>query len=562
MSFSSFWPAAACVASSLALLACTAPQPVTRAIGAAGAGAGGSGGAGAEPPLDPGRKDMHRLNSTEYNATVHDVLGTALQPANATWRGGELKGFDNIASVLGIDEAQYDRYFKAAQALAVETMADPAQRTRFVACSIDEPECARTSIAAAGRRLFRRPLDADELATYEGVYRKARERGDDGDTAFTLSLQALLASAEFLYRIELDPQPDSTEPHPLSPYELASRLSYFLWSSAPDDALLEAAEAGALSQPTLLSARVEEMLQDPKAERFVANFAGQWLGARQVPSHPVASKLARWNKLVALAASQEMLFYFRDFLASDRSWFEFLTADFNYVDAELALVYDIPTELTGFGTFERVEHAADQRRGFLGLVGFLAVSSFDRRTSPSKRGHWIAGNLLCQEPPPAPPDVPMLDENPSSGGPQLDLRQRLEQHRRDRACASCHAVFDPYGLALEEYDAIGVYRSTYEDGTLIDPAVVLPASELHPEGVPVSGLPALASELGDDPRLGHCLAEKLLTYGLGRPLRGDDAPHLERAEQAWRTSGETPSVRRLIQALVLSDAFRQRRGGT
>lgn len=557
----------ACAATALAALACASSEPPEHATAAAGApSVGGSAAAGSEslqPTLDPGRKEMHRLNSTEYNATVQDVLGAALQPASAAWRGGELAGFDNIASVLGMDEAQYDRYFKSAQALAVEVMADAKQRSRFIACSAADAECVQASIAAAGLRVFRRPLAADELATYHGVYSAARELGDDGESAFTLSLQALLSSAEFLYRIELDPQPDSLQAHPLTDYELASRLSYFLWSSAPDDELLQAADAGKLTQPAELALLVEQMLMDPKAERFVTNFSGQWLGARQVPSHAALPKFYLWTPRVARAASQEMRLFFAEFLHADRSWFEFPTADVNYVDAELALLYGIPTEMTGFGTFERVEYSADQRRGFFGLAGFLALSSLDRRTSPSKRGHWIAGNLLCQEPPPAPPNVAMLDsEGPSSGSQAADVRARLEEHRREPSCAACHALFDPYGLALEEYDPIGVYRSTYDDGTIVDASVTLPASELRPEGAPLEGLAGLASALASDPRLGHCLAEKLLTYGLGRVVGGDDASHLQRAEQAWLTPGETPSVRRLIQALVATDAFRLRRGGS
>jgi len=553
------------VAAALALFACDPARraPTTGVAGAAGLGGSAGGGPLAvEPPLDPGRKDMHRLNSNEYNATVRDVLGAVLQPASAAWRGGELQGFDNMAAVLGIDEAQYDRYFKAAQALSVEVMADEAQRGRFVTCSLAEPACARTSLAAAGLRVFRRPLASDELSTYERVYAAARELGDDGDAAFTLSLQALLSSAEFLYRIEIDPDPEAAAPHPLSPYELASRLSYFLWSSAPDDDLLQAAAAGDLEHPAAVAALVDKMLADPKAQRFVTNFAGQWLGARQVPAHAALPKFYLWNKRVAQAAGQEMLLYFADFLDSDRSFFEFPLADFNYVDGELSYAYGIPSTVTGFGTFERVEYAADQRRGFFGLLGFLALSSFDRRTSPSKRGHWIAGNLLCQEPPLPPADIPILDADaPSADASPLDVRARLEQHRREPGCAGCHDLFDAYGLALERYDATGVYRETYEDGTPIDPSVTLPASELHPEGATVVGLDGLAEELANDPRLGRCLAQKLLTYGLGRVLGPDDAAHLQRAELAWRAPGETPSVRRMIQALVASDAFRLRRGG-
>jgi len=506
---------------------------------------------------------MHRLNSSEYNATVQDVLGATLQPASAAWRGGELKGFDNIASVLGIDETQYDRYFKAARDLAADAMADAQQRSRLMVCASDEPKCVRARIAATGLRVFRRPLEADELSTYARVYDAARALGDDDDSAFSSSLQALLSSAEFLYRIESDPEPDSLEPHPLGGFELASRLSYFLWSSAPDDQLLETAAAGKLSQPAELAAVVERMLEDPRAARFVANFAGQWLGARQVPSHAAASKFFRWSARSAQAASQEMLFYFADFLDNDRSWFEFPTADFNYIDGELAFLYDIQTDLTGFGTFERVEYGADQRRGFFGLAGFLALTSFDRRTSPSKRGRWIVGNFLCQEPPPPPPNVPSLDSGgPTSESTPLDVRERLEQHRRDPTCAGCHALFDSYGLALERYDPIGTYRSSYDDGTPIDASVTLPSSPQSPDGASVDGLEGLVAALAGDPRLGDCLAQKLLTYGLGRVVDASDAPHLARAEKVWLTPGEIPSVRRLIQALVASDAFRLRRGGS
>ncbi|MEO6603273.1 MAG: DUF1592 domain-containing protein [Polyangiaceae bacterium] len=514
---------------------------------------------GAAPGLDPGRKDIHRLNSTEYNATVEDVLGTTLQPANGRWRGGELAGFDNIASVLGVDEAQYDRYFDAAQSLATEVVASEDLRARFVSCELSEPGCARSAIEAAGLRLFRRPLEPDEVATYQRVYDATRELGDTESAALTLTLQALLSSAEFLYRIELDPAPESTESHPLGAFELASRLSYFLWSSAPDDALQKAAADGSLAQQASLSLVVDRMLDDPKSERFVANFAGQWLGARQVPSHPASPKFYKWTSSVALSASQEMRLYFQDFLQSGRSWFEFPTADINYVDGQLSYFYGIPTTSN---EFQRVEYHDDKRAGFFGLAGFLALSSFDRRTSPSRRGHWIAGNLLCAEPPPPPANVPKLDEgNEDAGAATLNVRQVLEVHRQNPGCAGCHALFDPYGLALEEYDPVGLYRSTYEDGTVVDASATLPPSDAYPEGQTFNGLEGLSHAVATDPRFGECLAQKLFTYGLGRPVTASDGPYLQRAQKEWLTAGQTPSIRRLIHALIASDAFRYRRGG-
>jgi hypothetical protein len=515
--------------------------------------------------LDPGKKELHRLNTAEYNATIQDVLGTTLQPANASWRGGELGGFDNIASVLGVDEAQYDRYFQAAQGLATEVMADEALRGRFVSCELGDPSCIEASIEALGLRLFRRPLEPDELTTFRRVYESARALGDDESASLKLTLQALLSSAEFLYRIELDAEPASTRAHPLGAFELASRLSYFLWSSAPDDALLAAAANGSLTQLDSLSSAVDRMLDDPKAERFVTNFAGQWLGARQVPSHPAIAKFYQWTPRVALAASREMLLFFGDFLQTDRSWFDFPTADFNYINGELAYVYGIPTELTGFDVFERVEFHDDERAGFFGLSGLLALSSLDRRTSPSRRGRWIASNLLCADPPPPPANVAMLDaeKDSGSGGSSAapNVRERLEQHRHDPECATCHALFDPYGLALEEYDAIGVYRATYEDGAPLDVSVTLPPSDAHPEGLAVTGLSGLGQALSTDPRFGECLAKKLFTYGLGRTIAASDEPHLQQAQKEWLSDGQTPSLRRLIHALVATEAFRARRGG-
>lgn len=508
------------------------------------------------PSLDPGTKAMHRLNTAEYNATVRDVLGTTLEPANANWRGGEFAGFDNIASVLGMDEAQYDRSFNSARTLATEVFASEELRARFVACELSERACVRESIEGAGLRLFRRPLAPEELATYEKVYDAALGLGDEPLAALRLTFQALLSSAEFLFRIELDPQPDSTEPHPLSAFELAARLSFFLWSSAPDDALLALAADDSLLDPATLSPVVDRMLDDPRSERLVSNFSGQWLGARRVISHPVAPELYWWSPQVALAAADEMVLYFAEFLRTERSWFGFPTADINYVDGWLSQLYGMPTPLE---MPERIEFTEDERAGFFGLAGFLAVTSFDRRTSPSLRGSWIANNLLCLKVPDPPPDVPKL-EDAAADPATLDIRQVLERHRDDPACAGCHALFDPYGFALEEYDAIGRYRSAYQDGTPVDASSALPASAAHPEGRTVAGLDGLASAVASDPQFGKCLAKKLLTYGLGRVVTPTDEPYLEQAHLDWTAAGRVPSIRRLIHTLILTEPFRYRRG--
>jgi hypothetical protein len=525
------------------------------AAGVAGGSGGSAGSAGSTAVPDPGLKEMHQLNTAEYNATVADVLGTTFQPGNATWRSGELSGFDNMASVQGIDEAQYDRYFDAAITLTTEVFADPELRARFVACDAADPACVRTSLQTAGLRLFRRPLETDELITYERVHQQALALGDTPLAALELAFQALLSSAEFIYRIEFDPDPWSTDAHPLSPYELASRLSYFLWSSAPDERLLQAAANGSLSQPDTLLAETDRLFKDSKSERFISQFAGQWLGARRVLSHPVSPDLFYWNANVASAAGDEMLHYFADFARSERSWFEFPLADVNFVNDWLAAFYGMPSvqELT------RVEYQGDSRVGFFGLAGFLAITSYDRRTSPSLRGYWISSTMLCTEPGLPPPDVPKLpgdDVDPT----MLNVREVLEQHRQNPACVGCHSLFDHYGLALEEYDAVGLFRTTYPNGAMVNASAMLPPSDAHPEGLPFEGLSGLAAIVAADPQFGRCLAEKLLTYGLGRPVEASDEPHLERALQNWLVPDQAPSIRRLVHALVATEAFGFRRG--
>ncbi len=494
---------------------------------------------------------MHRLNTAEYNATVADVLVTKLEPATASWRGGELAGFDNMAAVLSVDEEQYQRYFVAAKALSSEVIDSDSRRARFVVCDLSGADCVRQSIELAGLRLFRRPLTVGEAEIYSRVHAGALALGDSPQAAFGLVLRALLSSAQFIYRIELDPKDAPGRAHEQGSYALASRLSYFLWSSAPDDALLQAAADGSLRSEAGLIEAVDRLLSDPKASRFVERFAGQWLGARLVASHPAAPELYQWTPLVARAAGEELILYFAEFLRRDRSWLDFLKADVNFVSEPLALYYGIPAPAVALA---RVEHLDDQRAGFFGLAGFLAVSSFDRRTSPSLRGKWILGNLLCAEPPPPPPSVPTLTPSGSEAEP-ANVRQTLENHRRNPGCAACHALFDPYGLALEQYDAVGQYRTAYADGSVVDATATLPPSERSPDGVTFSGLGGLSDVVTADPRFGACLAQKLSTYGLGRPVTSND-PSLARVVERWRAPGSVPTIRRLIQEVVLSDAFR------
>jgi hypothetical protein len=529
----------------------------TSSTGGSGAvGGGGPSGGGVGPQAaPPGFKSIHRLNNSEYNATVGDVLKSKLTPANGSWRVYELNGFDNVADVQLVDIDQYQRYFDASGTLADEALANADFRTKFMTCTTSDDACVKGIINNLGLHLFRRPLADSEVANYKTVYAAAQGQGENHDGSIKHVLRALLSSSEFLYRMEFDPNPASAERHPLSGYELATRLSYFLWSSAPDDTLLAAAADNSISTDAVIKTSVDRLLKDGKAPRFVENFYGQWLGARRVAEHAVAPDVYKaWTPDLADALAQEMYAYFADFLNNDRSWLEFLTADQNFVNAPLATLYGFQAPAQS-GGLTKVTNTTDARVGFLGLGGFLAQSSLDRRTSPTLRGRWIMINLLCTHPPSPPQNVPKIEA--AAGTTDLskgNVRAVLEKHRTDPNCANCHKLFDPYGLPLEQFDGIGAFRSTYADGSAIDP------STTTIDGTNLKGLGELATSLSADPRFKQCVADNMLGYGLGRIISEADRPALDDIQKTWNNGTDVPTLRRLIQAIVLAPSFRTRSG--
>jgi len=548
------------LALSAGAVACTAVvdgKSPPGAVNSGGTSAGGASSGGASSTANtPGYKAIHRLNRNEYNATVADVLGTALQPATGSWLDGEINGFDNMADVQTVDTDQYQRYFDAAGTLADAVFAQADFKTKYVGCTTTDAACVGSLISKLGLHLFRRPLAASEVANYQTVYTAAQAQGEDHEGSLKQVLRALLASSEFLYRMEFDPSPSSADKHPLSGFELATRLSYFLWSSAPDDTLLGAATDSSILKEETIKATVDRLLADPvRAPRFVQNFYGQWLGARRVADHAVAPDVyTAWNADLAGSLAQEMYAYFADFLNNDRSWLEFLTTDQNFVNAPLAKLYGMQAP-TAAG-LSKVQVTTDQRVGFLGLGGFLAQSSLDRRTSPTLRGRWILINLLCTHPPSPPDNVPKIEA--SAGMTDLskgNVRAILETHRQNPTCANCHKLFDPYGLPLEQFDGIGAFRSTYADGSAIDPSTLLADGTTN-----ITGISQLATNLTSDPRFKQCIADNMFSYGLGRPLLDQDRPTLDTIQSQWNGAQQVPSIRRLIQSIVLAETFRSRSG--
>jgi len=512
-------------------------------------------GSAASPGVDPGSAPMHRLNDAEYNNSVHDALGVATAPADWSTGQGVLYGFDNIAELLGMDTKTYASFFGAAGTLADEVMATPALRSAYLSCDpATGAACAQTAISAVGLKLFRRPLSADEVATYSKVFTAGTQLGYAPADALKHVLRAMLGSAEFLYRIELDPAPTSLTPHKLNAYELGARLSYFLWSSAPDGALLAAAANGSLLDDKELGAQTDRLLADAKGARFVTNFAGQWLGMRGLGGHAVeADVFPTWTPAVAAAQAEEAYRYFNEFARGSQPWSAFLKADFNFVNPALAAIYDMKPPPTD--TMTMVQVTDDHRFGFLGLGAFLTESSYDHRTAPTLRARWILDQLMCSPPSPPPGSlmIPPLDgDSGTAEAAQQNIRQRLEAHRKNAICAACHATFDAIGLALENFDAIGHYRATYPNGSAID------ASGQLGDGPSFVGLQGLTDMLSADPRLMSCVAEKLFIYGLGRGIADTDRPYLQQVTTAWLAG--TPVLPALIKGLVLADTFRFRHG--
>jgi len=535
----------------------------TGCVGAIGGGdSGDSPAPGMNPPqtttgapADPGRVGIHRLNNLEYNNTARDLLGTSSTPAQ-NFLAEEAAGFDNIASALGMTAAQFEAYYNAARGLRDEVFANPSLMARLGTCtpSVANDPCASQIISELGGRIYRRPLSAEEVSRALGLYNEDFARSADPIAAIGEVLRGMLSSAGFLYRIEFDPSPASLATHALTGFELASRLSFLHWSSMPDSELFGLAQSGALADRATLEAQVDRMLADPKAKSFVESFGGQWLDMRDMIGHGVTPEVfPSFSEPLRNAMMTEGYLWFSEFLTQDRNIGDWFKADFNYVNDTLAQHYGFPAPGSG-EEFVRVEVTADERRGFLGLGQFLTRTSFPSRTSPTLRAVWVLSNLLCDEPPQPPPDIPELDDpNAQNAAAGIEnVRDRLSVHRSDPKCAACHNMLDPIGLAFEHFDGIGQYRTQYGNGDPVD------ASGTLPDGRSVNGLVEMSDTLSEDPRFSACGTEKVFTYAHGRWPEDSDEPYLEQIHDGWTARGLT--MRNLIKEVVVNDTFRFRRG--
>ncbi len=433
---------------------------------------------------------------------------------------------------------------------------DTPSRRKLFTCrpagdaAAEAEQCAREILSTLARRAYRRPVTGADVDTLMRFYAAGHaERGFEGGVQ--KALERLLVAPEFLFRIERDPVDiPAGAAYRLTDPELASRLSFFLWSGIPDDELLQAAEEGRLADPDVLEQQVRRMLADPRSTALVDNFASQWLQLRRIRGvAPDADVFFDFDENLRADMERETTLFLESQLRGDRGLPELLTADYTFANERLARHYGIPGV---YGErFRRVKVDPAERGGLLGHASLLTLTAYPNRTSPVLRGKWVLDNILGMPPPPPPPDVPPLDEG-DVGGEAPSMRERMAQHRRNPACAACHQLMDPAGLAMENFDAVGRWRERDEAWRAIDASGSLPGS------TEFDGVAGLRQALLARPDLFvRTLTEKLLTFALGRGVDYADAPAVRQVLR--EAAGDDNRFSSLVLAIVKSTPFQMRR---
>jgi hypothetical protein len=498
---------------------------------------------GGQRRVDPGNAQGELDDGLEVRIPVtagsHLVAATFLKdtvkPEGALQDAGNQAFFEGVGSV------------SIAGPYAAKGPGDTASRRKIFVCRPrgpgDEESCAARIIATLARRAYRRPITQEETPSLMIPYRSARHTGSFED-GIRLALQRILVSPDFLFRVEVDPPrvPSGTA-YRISDVELASRLSFFLWSSSPDEELLALAENRRLKEPAVLERQVMRMLADPRANTLVSNFVGQWLYLRNIEAVlPDPAAFPDFDENLRAALARETDLFFESMLREDRSLLDLLRADHTFLNERLARHYGI-AGIHG-SEFRRVTLTNEERKGLLGKGSVLTVTSYPNRTSPTLRGKWVLENLLGSPPPPPPPDVPSLKEDKNVS--LLTMRQRLELHQASPVCSSCHARMDPLGFALENFDGLGRWRTG------------VASSGVLPDGTTIEGPVGLRQVLlARKDQFVTTATERLLTYALGRGVEPFDMPAVrtivrDAAPRDYRWSS-------LIMGIVRSVPFQMRR---
>ncbi len=516
---------------------------------------------------DPGRPAMRRLNRAEYNNTVHDLFGVDVKPADtfpADAAGGA--GFDNSGDALFVPPILMERYLTAADAVLAEVK--PVKLLDVAKPGGDDvtARAAATKIVEHFATLaFRRPVKDGEVDRYLKLYDAAKARSDGFISATKLALKGLLVSPHFLFKVETD-RADAKEPWEVDDYELATRLSYFLWSTMPDQRLFDLAREKKLRDPATLEAETRRMLQDPKSKALAENFGGQWLGVRDVltTTTPDAGRYPTFTAAARYTLFDEAVLFVDSVFRDDAPLTTLLDADYAFLNPWLAKHYGLKgiklPEIKDAGDndgegerLQRVTLPDGRRGGILGLGAVHVITSYPLRTSPVLRGKWVLERVLGSPPAPPPPDVPALphDDSPKDG---LTFRQLLEKHRDNPTCASCHNKLDPLGFGMENFDGIGRWR-TEVGGKPIDASGVMPGGQTFSS--PAELKKVLLARKGEFVRT---VTEKLLGYALGRGIEIYDQPPVAGITEALEKDGYKSS--RLVVEIVKSYPFRYRRNAT
>lgn len=499
--------------------------------------------------VDPGYVGLRRLTRVEYNNTMRDLLGDTTQPASA---------FPNDDSVLATGSQVSALYFEKHESAAERLISEAWQRelagkqpatARLMVCPLKpgDTACARMIVTSFARRAWRRPVTAAELEPYLALIAIPEKNGEDTTAGVRLALQGVLEAPEFMFRVETD---TAAGPRNLTAHELAVRLSYMLWSTMPDQRLFELADNGTLTQPSVLAGELSRLLGDAKAAAFASGFVGHWLSLGSLASsQPDATLSGGFDEPLRQAMGAETVALFRAFLDGGSRFSDIMQADFTFVKDRLARHYGValPSSAAPPAEVRRVSLPAGPRRGLLTHGGLLTMTSGPTNTSPVKRGKFVSTYLLCTKPPPPPPGADTL---PKEAGAAKTERERLAIHRANPQCAACHALMDPIGLGMENFDLVGRYRKAYADGTAIDPS-----GELQGAGK-FATFEELRTLLASDARVPGCVAQHLFVYAIGRELTSGDQCVNDAIMQKF---GASERFTDLLAALAGSPPFAQRR---
>lgn len=504
-------------------------------------------------PRNPGRPTIRRLNRNEYNNTVRDLFGVDFLAGGdfpSDGAGGE--GFDNVGDALFLQPSLMEKYLAASKRIVGRLYDDPKLRDRVLVSKptdkLPPEQAARNVLLTHASLAFRRRVTDDDLAPLLGAFRKGLEAGRSYEDALKVPLQSLLVHPAFLFRIERD-QPGKDH-WPVDDFELATRLSYFLWASMPDRRLLKLADDGKLSDPATLRAETLRMIADPRSRTLALHFAGQWLGfgdLREV-AQPDTGRFPTFTPSLRVAMYRESVEFFHHLVTANRPVTELVHADYTFANAELARHYGIPG--VAGDRMEKVALSDPHRGGVIGQASVLTVTSQPLRTSPVKRGKWILDTLLGTPPPPPPPDAGVLpgDDKSTEG---LSLREQLEAHRTKASCAGCHEKIDPLGFGLENFDAIGRWRTTDANGKAVDSKAVLPGDITFSTPKELKDLLLSSDEL-----FLRNISRKMLAYSLGRPLEYYDEPVV--TDLVANLRKDDLKMQTLILSIVESHPFRNR----